>query len=162
MVSPRKARKADRTRHGGARQHRRRGGQAQRSRWASVRPGLASCPERARPETAGTGTGSDRGEDGAASGARAVLWAICDRLGAGSCAGLVAGHVACEGRGGAAVTWAAVLAGLRLRFLTLLSPVDRPGCQVCVLFYGGDSGWLLGTAVTTDTTSWSGLELPAP
>lgn len=26
-------------------------GQAQRSRWASVRPGLASCPEQARPET---------------------------------------------------------------------------------------------------------------
>lgn len=100
-------------------------------------------------DRAGTGTGSDCGEDGAASGVRAVLWATCDRLEAGGCTGLAACHTACEGRGGAAVTWAAVLADLP--DAALLSPVDCPGCQV-----------RLCSMVRTLGGSWVGLSPHTP
>lgn len=123
VVLPRKERDADHTRHGGApaapavsaARHRDHNGPA-------CSPPLQAVQSRhVQRQMAGTETGSDCSGDRAASGVQAVLWATCDRLGAWGCAGLTSGHTACEGRGGAAVAWAAVLAGLRLWFLTLSS-----------------------------------------
>lgn len=65
----------------------------------------------------------------------------------------MAGPVACEGRGrcglgsGAGCSPPLVLAS----DTEPLSPLDCPGRQACLLFYGGDSGGVLGGAVATDT-----------